>query len=198
MRFATFAALLLLVPFAPAIAASGDFSGAWVAWLCPSGVTRDSGKCSNFVLELHQKEGKLCGAHMFSTAGAMQMDEGAAPSIVGDIRDDTATVIAVSGRGTPPARLRAEMKLVNGMLQWQRLENPSGDYLFPMQTRMTRAKRKTLFAPVFEHELRAACLSMFTIAAEQARAKAAAEQPVSKPEEKPAGGAEGAEGGEAR
>lgn len=198
MRFATFAALLLLVPFAPAMAANSDFSGPWVAWLCPNGVTRDSGKCSNFVLELHQREGKLCGAHMFATAGAAQMDEGAAPSISGDIRDDTATVIAVSGRGTPPTRIRAELKLVNGVLQWQRLENPSGEYLFPMQTRMTRAKRKTLFAPVFEHELRAACLSMFTIAAEQARAKAAAEQPASKPQEKPAGGAEAAEGGEAR
>lgn len=190
MRFATFAALLLLVPFAPATAAGSDFSGPWVAWLCPSGVTRDSGKCSNFVLELHQKDGKLCGAHMFSTAGAAQLDEGAAPSISGDIRDDTATVIAVSGRGTPPARIRAELKLANGMLQWQRLENPSGDYLFPMQTRMTRAKRKTLFAPVFEHELRAACLSMFTIAAEQARTKAAEEKPASRPEEKPAEGGE--------
>ncbi|HEY0844166.1 MAG TPA: hypothetical protein VGE12_02295 [Noviherbaspirillum sp.] len=166
----------------PAIAQNNDFSGAWVAWLCPNGVSRDSGKCSNFVLELHQKEGRLCGAHFFATAGASRVDEGAAPSITGEIADDTASVVTISSRAMPPVRVRAEMKMVNGALQWKRLENPSGDYLLPLSTRLTRSRSKTLFAPVFEHELRAACLSVFTTAEESAKAAA----PEGKPEEAPA------------
>lgn len=174
MRLATFTALLLLAPTMPAMAETDNFSGAWVAWLCPSGVTRDSGKCSNFVLELHQKDGRLCGAHFFATAGAAQVDEGAAPSIAGDIENDTAAIVAISGRA--PVRVKAEMKIVNGMLQWQRLENPSGDYLLPMSTRLTRSKSKTLFAPIFEHELKAACSSAFTMADERARLAGAADK----------------------
>lgn len=181
MRIAPLATLLLLVaaaPATPAIAQTSDFSGAWVAWICPSGTTRDSGKCSNFVLELHQKEGRLCGAHFFANAGASHVDEGAAPSVTGDIADDTASVITVSGRAVPPVRVRAEMRMVNGALQWKRLENPSGDYLLPLNTRLTRSRSKTLFAPVFEHELRAACSSAFIMAEENAKAAAKDDTPV--------------------
>lgn len=181
MRIAILFPLLLLAPALPASAQSNDFSGAWVAWLCPNGVTRDSGKCSNFVLELHQKEGRLCGAHFFATAGASRVDEGAAPSITGEIADDTASVITVSGRAVPPVRVRAEMRMVNGALQWKRLENPSGDYLLPMNTRLSRSRSKTLFAPVFEHELRAACSSAFTMAEERAKTAAKDETPVPQP-----------------
>lgn len=177
MRLPALTALLLLAPVVSAMAETNDFSGAWVAWLCPGGVPRDSGKCSNFVLELHQQEGRLCGAHFFATAGAARIDEGAAPSITGEVVDDTATITAVSGRAAPPVRVRAEMKLVNGALQWRRLENPSGDYLLPMSTRLNRSKSKTLFAPVFEHELKAACSSAFTMAAENARPKPPADKP---------------------
>ena len=178
MRLAILSPLLLLAPALPAIAQPNDFSGAWVAWLCPNGATRDSGKCSNFVLELHQKEGRLCGAHFFATAGASRVDEGAAPSITGEIANDTASVITVSGRAVPPVRVRAEMRMVNGALQWKRLENPSGDYLLPMNTRLTRSRSKTLFAPVFEHELRAACSSAFTMAEESANTTAKEETPA--------------------
>lgn len=168
MRLPTLAALFLLAPHVTASAEAADFSGAWVAWLCPKDVQRDSGKCSNFVLELHQKDGRLCGAHFFATAGAARIDEGAAPSLLGDIANGTASAVAISSRATPPVRLRVEMKMANGTLQWQRLENPPGDYLLPMQTRLTRSRNKTLFAPVFEHELKAACASAFTMAAERA------------------------------
>lgn len=157
--------LLLFFPCLPVLA-NDDFSGAWVAWLCPADAKRDSGKCSNFVLELHQQQDKLCGAHFFATAGAARTDEGAAPSISGNIDGDTATIITVSGRGSPPARVQAEIKIRNGALQWQRLENPAGDYLFPYTARMTKAKSRTLFAPAFEQELKAACASVFTMARE--------------------------------
>lgn len=176
MRLHTLIAMSLSVPFAPALAVD-DFSGAWVAWICPSGVQRESGKCSNFVLELHQKDDQLCGAHFFATAGAERVDEGMAPSVIGEIVDGTAMVVATSTRVMPPVKVRVEMKKDNGGLQWLRVQNPSGDYLLPQATRLSKSKSKTLFAPVFEQELTAACSSAFVTAAENAqRAKAAAER----------------------
>jgi hypothetical protein len=180
MRPIILAALLLLAPFQIAHAQTPDFGGAWVAWLCPSGVQRESGKCANFVLELHQQGGKVCGAHLYSSAGAAEIDEGAAPSVIGDIGGEMANVVIVSGR-TRAIRVRAELKIVDGVLHWQRLQNPSGDYLLPMQTRLSKARSKTLFAPVFEHELKAACLSAFTMAAEAARGGSAEPKPVTVP-----------------
>lgn len=155
-------AAFMLLPLG-ASAADSEFGGAWIAWLCPEGVQRESGQCSNFVLELHQQQDKLCGAHLYATPGAARVDEGAAPSVTGDIANGTANIVVVSGRSSPPVRVRAEMRKVNGMLQWQRVESPRGDYLMPLSARMTKAKSKTLFAPVFEHELKAACLSLFTM-----------------------------------
>lgn len=165
MRLFMLVALMLLSPWAAA-ANDNDFSGAWVAWLCPEGVQRESGQCSNFVLELHQQQDKLCGAHFYATPGAARVDEGAAPSVTGDVANGTASVVVISGRSAPPVRVRVEMKKVNGMLQWQRIDSPRGDYLMPLSTRMSKSKSKTLFAPVFEHELKAACLSAFTMAKE--------------------------------
>jgi len=164
MRMILLAAFMLLPLGASASAADSEFGGTWVAWLCPEGVQRESGQCSNFVLELHQQQDKLCGAHLYASPGAARVDEGAAPSVTGDIANGTANVVVVSGRSSPPVRVRAEMRKVNGMMQWQRIESPRGDYLMPLSTRMTKSKSKTLFAPVFEHELKAACLSLFTMA----------------------------------
>ena len=163
MRPFMLAASLLLSPYSIA-AGNDDFSGAWVAWLCPGEAQRESGLCSNFVLELHQKENMLCGAHLFATAGAARVDEGGAPSVTGEIADGVARIVVVSGRGAPPVRVRVEMKKVNGMLQWQRLESPRGDYLMPLSTRLTKSRSRTLFAPVFEQELKAACSSAFAMA----------------------------------
>lgn len=182
MRLPPLLALLLLAPLAPAHAVD-DFSGAWVAWICPSGVQRDSGKCSNFVLELHQKGDQLCGAHFFSTAGAERIDEGMAPSVLGEISNDVATVVAMSTRAAPPVKVRVEMKKSNGLLHWIRLENPSGDYLLPQSTRMSKSRSKTLFAPVFEQELKAACASAFVMAAEEAAKKSAPPPPAAPKDE---------------
>lgn len=164
MRLLTLAAVLLTA--LPAAADDADFSGAWVAALCPEEVRRESGQCSSFVLELHQQGDMLCGAHFFATAGAVRVDEGAAPSVIGTIANGVATAEVVSGRA--PVRVRVELKKANGALQWQRLESPKGDYLMPQSARLAKSRRRTLFAPVFEHELRAACQSAFTVAAERA------------------------------
>lgn len=190
MRLHALVALSPLFFFAPLshVFAADDFSGAWVAWLCPGDAQRDSGRCSNFVLELHQKGDQLCGAHFFSTAGAERIDEGMAPSVLGRIANDTANAVAVSTRSGAPVKVRVEMKKTGGGLQWLRLENPAGDYLLPQATRLSKSKSKTLFAPVFEQELKAACSSVFVMAAENAAKKAQA-APAGAPE-RPAGAPE--------
>ncbi|RJF97401.1 hypothetical protein [Noviherbaspirillum saxi] len=158
--------LSTLLALAPAAVADDDFSGAWVASLCPPGVQRESGQCANFVLELHQQDDRLCGAHLFSTAGAERIDEGAAPSISGEISNGVVNAIAISGRA--PIRVRAEIRKSGATLQWLRQDNPRGDYLLPPSARLTKARKKTLFAPLFEQELKAACSSVFAMAAEAA------------------------------
>lgn len=166
MRFLfTSLAILALLPCAHA--AEEDISGVWVASLCPPDVQRDSGKCASFVLELHQQGGKLCGTHLFSTAGAERIDEGAAPSLSGDISDAAARVTVISGRS--PVRVPAELKKAGNTLQWARLESPKGDYLLPPSARLAKSKKKTMFAPMFEQELKAACSSVFAMAAEAQR-----------------------------
>lgn len=157
-----FLVLVLLPPFAAANAE--DFGGVWVAALCPSGVQRASGKCSNFVLELHQKDGRLCGAHFFANGDASETDEGGAPSLTGEIDGNAAQVVAVSTRGAAPVRLQVEMKKLNGALHWKRLDEPAGNYLLPQTARLSKSARKTMFAPLFEQQLRATCLSAFAAA----------------------------------
>lgn len=171
---ATLRAILVASLLAPLSAwAQSGYSGAWVAWICPSGVERSSGQCSNFVLELMEKDGKLCGSHMFATAGAARIDEGGAPSLTADIdggggSSGGASGIAVSTLSPTPIRMRIELTLDNGALRWKRLDSPSGDYLLPLNARLTKSRSRTLLAPVFEQELRAACAYVFNTAADQA------------------------------
>jgi hypothetical protein len=147
--------------------ADSDFSGAWAVSICPAKAQRDPGKCSNFVIELFQKQNKLCGAHIFATAGAAQLDEGGAPSLTGTIGDDgTASVMVESGRAAPPVKMRVELKLVNGLLQWRRLDNPEGDYLLPRTTQLTKSRHGTLFSPLFGQRLKAVCSAMSNAAAD--------------------------------
>jgi len=109
MRSFLSVALGLLAPLALA-ANDHEFGGAWVASLCAANVPRESGQCANFVLELHQQDHLLCGAHFFATAGAERVDEGAAPSVIGTVANGVATVDVISGRATPPVRLRVELR----------------------------------------------------------------------------------------
>lgn len=173
------APLILLALALPAHAGNPDLSGAWQAWLCPQGLQRDSGRCSTFVLELHQKDGRICGAHTFSTADASRVDEGAAPSVVGKIAGDTAEVAVTSTVGGTPLQVRAELARAGAGLQWLRQDAPRGEYLLPQKARLTKARKKSLFAPVFEQELRAICLSHFTMAEQNAARQQAPAQPAS-------------------
>lgn len=156
--------LNLIVPWS-ALAQEGEFGGAWSATLCAEGAQRKAGECSTFVLEILERDGKLCGSHMFATPGARRIDEGAAPSLTADIVARTASGVAVSSMAGSPVRMRFELKLDGRRLHWERLENPPGEYLLPRQASLTRASQQTLLAPLFAQELRAACNYIFNLPA---------------------------------
>lgn len=187
--------LAFTIPFAialPTAQAEGNFAGVWTAAVCPRGVAAAPGQCSQFVLELYQKQGKLCGAHVFATAGAGMVDEAAnpsTPSVSGEVSDtgeggDTgnasngsdhkATVYVASSRSKAPRGVEAELKLSRGMLLWKRLDKPGRDELLPLAAQFTRSRHKTLMAPMFAQQLAAAC-SLVAIPGEPA--------PVQKPEQ---------------
>lgn len=152
----------MLVPGSPVAAGDGNFNGVWVAWLCPTGAEIASGKCDNFVLELFQHQDRLCGTHVFATASARELDEGAAPSLTGTVQSDVATITIESNRPSSPVRLQAELKLSNNRLHWRRLENPPG-HLLPAKANLIRSRHGSLLTPFFEQKLRAICTGMMAL-----------------------------------
>lgn len=158
---------LLLPAWLPAVADTG-FAGAWTASLCADGAARKAGACSTFVLELMEKDGKLCGVHMFATPGATQVDEGAIPSLTGEVAQAKASAVAISRLSGVPVRVPVELGLEGERLRWKRLEPPDGNSLLPEQATLTRSPKRTLFAPLFEQELRTACVTMFNLASQSA------------------------------
>ncbi|NEX63482.1 hypothetical protein [Noviherbaspirillum galbum] len=139
-------------------AAASDFTGVWTAAVCPGGTKYAPGKCSQFVLELFQKQDRLCGSHTFATASATMVDEAASgPSILGSIADDTANVSLVSSRARPDAPVSGQLKMTGGGLQWKRTDKPGRDDLLPATASFTRSRYKTLFSPVYAQQLSAAC-----------------------------------------
>jgi hypothetical protein len=152
-------ALLPLFFCSASALAAADFNGAWVAWICPAGVQYDPIKCANLVLQLHQKQDKVCGAHVFATAGARQIDEGGAPSLTGTVADGSAAVSVESGRAAQ-LKVQVELKMTRGGLQWRRVENPEGDYLLPLSAQLTKSKHGSLLHPVFAQKLEASCAAV--------------------------------------
>lgn len=154
LLFLSFAAVL------PHADANGNFAGVWTAAVCPRGVVAEPGNCAQFVLELFQKQNKVCGAHVYATAGASLVDETenpAMPSISGDVADDTATVSVASRLSKAPGGVQAELKLSHGKLLWKRLDKPGSNELIPPAAQFTHSRHKTLMAPVFAQQLSAAC-----------------------------------------
>jgi hypothetical protein len=169
-RDAVVLASVLCLPLAagPAFAASdSDFSGNWTAWICPKGEASsqpDPARCSSFVLSLYQKENKLCGSHLFATAGATQLDEGDAPSIAASIEKDAAHGTVESRRGATPVQLHVDLKVSDNVLTWQRTDNPGGDYMLPRSARLRRSVKGNLFGPEFAQRLSAVCASALAVA----------------------------------
>ncbi|HJV52960.1 MAG TPA: hypothetical protein VJ652_15945 [Noviherbaspirillum sp.] len=149
----------LFLASASVSAAPGDFSGVWTALVCPSGIKNDPGQCTHFILELYQRQDKLCGSHLFATPGSIQMDErtGAGPTLTGTIADDTATVTVADQRARSAQSVRAELKLARGGLQWHRVDKPGKNDVLPVNVRFAKSRAKTLLNPVFAQQLSAAC-----------------------------------------
>ncbi len=162
---------LLMTSLSAMAADEGQFSGAWVAWICPAGTQYDPVKCANLVLELQQKHDRLCGAHVFATAGARQLDEGPSPSLTGIVSNGTAIVSVESGRASPPLKVKVEIKLARGGLQWRRLENPEGDYLLPLSAHLSKSKHGSLLHPVLGQRLEASCAAILNAAVNPAAAR---------------------------
>lgn len=176
---------LLLAPSPSFAAGDTDFSGTWTAWVCPKGDASgqpNPARCSSFVLSLYQKEDKLCGSHLFATAGATQLDEGGAPSLAASIEKDAAHGTIESRRGAAPVQLRFDLKVSDNVLTWQRLDSPEGEYMLPRSARLRRSAKGDLFGPVFVQRLSAVCasaLAMATAAPAPARATPPAAQETS-------------------
>ena len=152
-----FLLLTLALLTLPAAYAEGQFAGVWTADVCAKGVKAEPGKCSQFVLELFQRQNKLCGSHLFATPSASLMDEGAIPSVSGNIADETAAVAVTSSHSKAPGGVQAELKLSHGTLLWKRLDKAERDELLPVTAQFTRSRHKTLMAPVYAQQLAAAC-----------------------------------------
>jgi hypothetical protein len=153
---------LLLAPSPSFAVGDNDFSGTWTAWVCPKGEASgppNPARCSSFVLSLYQKENKLCGSHLFATAGATQLDEGGAPSLVASIENGAAHGTIESRRGAAPVQLHFDLKVSDNVLTWQRLDSPEGEYMLPRSARLRRSVKGNLFGPVFVQRLSAVCAS---------------------------------------
>lgn len=140
---------------------TANFNGTWLAWLCPDGLRSSSGKCDNLVLELIQHKDSICGAHVFSTAGAKEVDEGTPPSVKGVIENGIARITLESPGSNPPKtaiQVQAELSRVRGHLLW-RLRDDSAGQLLPAKTMMIRSPH-SLMHPDFEQRLRTSCANL--------------------------------------
>lgn len=151
--------ILILASLHPvSLAFANDFSGVWTGWQCPPGQSPQSGRCANLVLELHQRQDRVCGSHIFATAGATHIDEGNAPSITGSIGGNGIASVVVESTGLrQPVQATVELSLVKGKLQWKRLDQPGASNMLPQSMHLTRSKHGTLFTPTFEQQLKAVC-----------------------------------------
>lgn len=183
MRLSHSLLALMLASAFPSMALANDFSGVWTGWQCPPGQSPQSGKCANLVLELHQRQERICGSHIFATAGATQIDEGNAPSITGTVGSNgIATVIVASNGMRLLVQANVELSLVKGKMQWKRLDQHGGTYLLPQSMHLTRSRHGTLFTPTFEHQLKAVCSTVNAAPATQA---SPAPMPVPAPQQMP-------------
>ncbi len=163
---ALFLFLIAITSGSPANASAGEFSGSWVGWVCPQPGPTNAARCASFSLRLLQKGDRVCGSHLFATAGARQMDEGGMPSLAANVQTDKATGTVESVRASPSVRIAVTLSEVNGGLLWQRLSNPSGDYLLPDELHLTRTRQVGL-SPLSEQRLSAACSAWLDRTAEK-------------------------------
>jgi hypothetical protein len=147
--------LLLLCACTPALAA--NFNGSWTGYVCPKPGMNDRARCSSFSIRLFERNGRVCGSHVFATAGAREMDEGGTPSLLATHDGDNVNGTVESARSSPPVRLAFTLAAADQELRWQLTNNPPGDYLLPRSMTMRRTRGSGLLSPLFEQRLSAAC-----------------------------------------
>lgn len=153
------AALLLVCLSATPLAAraADDWNGSWIGYVCPAGVTGNAARCASFFLRLHSRNARVCGSHVYATAGAREMDEGGTPSVLAKLEGKNANGTIESARTSPPTTLPVVLHLENEELRWQRTANPAGDYLLPRNVTMTRSRQGSMLSPLFEQRLASSC-----------------------------------------
>ncbi|MDB5796845.1 MAG: hypothetical protein JWP36_747 [Paucimonas sp.] len=161
----------LLLVAGPAFA-SADLNGSWSGMICPQPGVGDASRCASFTLRLYQKQDRICGTHLFATAGARQMDEGGMPSIMAKASGDAINGTVESQRVSPAIRIPVTLSLAGTELRWQRTENPPGDYLLPHSMILTRSRQGGILSPLSEQRLSAACSTFLDLPPENAKAPA--------------------------
>ncbi len=138
-------------------AAQSDWDGAWTGYVCPQGSAVNPARCASLYLRLYSRNARVCGSHVFASAGAREMDEGGTPSIIASVQDKLARGTVQSIRATPALSIQLSMQLEDQALRWQLGGNPDGDYLLPRSLALTRSKQGGMLSPMFEQRLAASC-----------------------------------------
>lgn len=170
-------ACLSAVPLA-GHAADNDWNGSWIGYVCPAGVASNPARCASFFLRLHSRNAKICGSHVYATAGAREMDEGSTPSLLARLEGKNANGTIESARTTPPTSLPVVLHLENEELRWQRNANPAGDYLLPRNVSMTRSRQGSMLSPMFEQRLASSCAAHLDMPPDKPAAPPAAPAPA--------------------
>jgi hypothetical protein len=137
--------------------AQDDWDGAWTGYVCPPGSAVNPARCASLYLRLYSRNARVCGSHVFATAGAKEMDEGGTPSIVASVEHKLARGTVQSTRASPALSIPLSMQLDGQALRWQLGGNPDGDYLLPRNLALTRSKQGGMLSPMFEQRLSASC-----------------------------------------
>lgn len=150
-------ALAFISMFPLSGAAQDDWNGAWTGYVCAQGGVVDPARCASLFLRLYSRNARVCGSHVFATAGAKEMDEGGTPSIVATTEGTLARGSVQSTRASPPLSIPLSLQLENGKLRWQLGGNAVGDYLLPRNLDLSHAKAAGMLSPLFEQRLAASC-----------------------------------------
>lgn len=148
-------------------AAQDDWSGAWIGYACPQGTAANPARCASLYVRLYSRNAKLCGSHVFATAGAREMDEGGTPSVVAALDGKLAQGTVQSTRSAPAVTLGLTLQLNNGEMLWQRDPKPEGNYLLPRSLKLTRSKEGGMLSPMFEQRLASSCTAYLDVPPEK-------------------------------
>lgn len=112
--------LLFCLAAVPPGAWAADANGSWIGYICPQPGVNDMARCSSFYLRLYQRNDRICGSHLFATAGAGQMDEGNAPSVLGTVDKELVNATVESVRPAQAMRIPVTLQINDNELRGRR------------------------------------------------------------------------------